>query len=230
MSCLAVFDLDNTLLTGDSEVLWVRYLLDQGLLPGTLAERNADMDLRYHAGKATPAEFCAFYASTFGGRTPEQWAPVLPGFVQTIVRPRIAPGAHALVERHRARGDLLVLSTASSRFLSEPTAALLGFEHLIATEMEIAPDGRFTGRNQGTLNMREGKVLRLRHWLGERGMDADETMEAAVFYSDSINDLPLLAAVGRPVAVTPDARLETQARIRGWQVLPTLAVEPSPLS
>lgn len=228
MSRLAIFDLDNTLLTGDSEVLWVAYLLERGLLPPSLAERNDDLDRRYHAGTVGPEEFCAFYASTFAGRKPEEWEPELADFIDTVIRPRIAPAAHALVARHRDRGDLLVLSTASSRFLSQPTATLLGFEHLIATEMAQSPDGRFTGRNRGLPNMREGKVSRIGQWLAARGLDVDDALEDAVFYSDSINDLPLLAAVGHPVAVMPDARLATQARIRGWQVLHALA-DDSPI-
>lgn len=218
-SRLAVFDLDNTLLTGDSEVLWVDHLLSRGLLDAGLAAANAEMDRRYQAGVASAAEFSAFYASTFAGRTPDAWAPVLAEFVDGTVLPRIPEDARALVRGHRQRGDLLVLSTASSRFLSQPSAALLGFEHLIATELMQADDGRFVGTTRGLLNMREGKVDRLRAWLQARGDDVEATLAGAIFYSDSINDLPLLMAVGEPVVVDPDRRLSAEAASRRWPVL-----------
>lgn len=215
---LAVFDLDNTLLSGDSEVLWVDFLLARGELGATFAAGNADMDRRYHAGTATPAEFCAFYASTFAGRTPEEWAPVRAVFFEQVLRPRLPAAAFALVQQHREGGDLLVLSTAASRFLSEPSAAALGLRHLIATEMRQHDDGRFAGETRDTLNMREGKVTRLLAWLHDRRMGPDALADA-VFYSDSVNDLPLLGAVGQPVAVDPDARLRAHAQAAHWPIL-----------
>lgn len=219
MSVLALFDLDNTLLTCDSEVLWVEYLLAQGLLDAGLAARNAEMDRRYHAGEAAPAEFCEFFAATFEGRTPQAWAPVRAGFMADVIRPRIPPAARELVQQHRARGDLLVLTTATSRFLVELTAQELGFEHLIATELAQHSDGRFAGRTLGTLNMREGKVARLHDWLAACGEVPEALLAGAFFYSDSINDLPLLLAVGQPVVVDPDARLALEAQARQWPVL-----------
>ena len=230
MSRLVLFDLDNTLLSGDSEVLWVRYLLGRGLLDDGLAARNAEMDRRYHAGQATPAEFCAFYASIFGGRTPEDWEPLRADFIDTVIAPRLPAAAHELVQGHRARCDTLVLTTASSRFLSVPTARLLGFEHLVATELARHADGRFTGQTEGTLNMREGKVERLLQWLPHNLPEesTDAWLRRATFYSDSINDLPLLLAVGDPVVVDPDARLETEARARHWPVL-RLPRQPLPV-
>lgn len=216
---LAIFDLDNTLLTGDSEVLWLDYLRAQGLLDAAMAARNADMDRRYHAGTVAPAEFCSFYAALFAGRTPQQWQPLLGGWFSQVIAPRIPESAHALVQRHCAAGDMLVLSTASSRILAEPSAEALGFKHVIATELELLPDGCFAGRTEGTLNMREGKLLRLHAWLVARGADADAALASASFYSDSINDLPLLQAVGHPVVVDPDPRLLAEAQARAWPVL-----------
>lgn len=219
MTRLALFDLDNTLLTGDSEVLWVGFLLARGVLDASLAARNAELDHRYHAGQVAPEEFCAFYAATFGGRTAAQWAPLLGDFARCVLLPRIAPDAHALVRQHHAAGDLVVLSTASSRLLAQPSADALGFAHLIATELAQHGDGRLTGGTQGVLNMRAGKVERLHAWLAARGEDADAVLARAIFYSDSINDLPLLLAVGEPVAVDPDARLAQEAEARRWPVL-----------
>ena len=218
MQRLAIFDLDNTLLTGDSEVMWVDFLLARGELGETFAAGNADMDRRYHEGSATPAEFCAFYASTFAGRSPEEWAPIRAVFFEQVVRPRLPAAAFELVRQHRDNGDLLVLSTAASRFLSEPSAAAFGFGHLVATEMGQRDDGRFAGETRGTLNMREGKVTRLQAWLHEQGLGPDALTDA-VFYSDSINDLPLLRSVGQPVAVDPDNRLRAHAQAAHWPIL-----------
>jgi HAD superfamily hydrolase (TIGR01490 family) len=223
---LALFDLDNTLLTGDSEVLWLDYLRARGLLDEATAARNAEMDRRYHAGEATAEEFCGFYAALFAGRTPQQWQPLRDDYFASVLAPRLPAAAYALVQQHRAAGDRLVLSTASSRILAEPSAQALDFPHLIATELETGPDGRFTGRTTGTLNMREGKLARLRVWLAARGEDADAALSSATFYSDSINDLPLLLAVGHPCAVDPDARLLGEAQQRHWPVLRLLRTTP----
>lgn len=218
MQRLAIFDLDNTLLTGDSEVLWVDFLLARGELGETFAAGNADMDRRYHEGSATPAEFCAFYASTFAGRTPAAWAPIRAVFFEQVIRPRLPAAAFELVQQHRDSGDLLVLSTAASRFLSEPSAEALGFSHVIATEMRLRDDGCFAGETEGTLNMRDGKVTRLLAWLSANRL-GPKAFSDAVFYSDSINDLPLLRSVGRPVAVDPDARLRAHAQAAHWPIL-----------
>lgn len=228
MSTLALFDLDNTLLTGDSEVLWADYLIATGVLDASFSARNAELDRRYHAGDAAPAEFCEFFASIFGGRSPTEWAPIRSAFMDVVIRPRIPDAARQLVEQHRARGDLLVLTSATSRFLVEPTAAELGFEHVIATELALATDGRFAGHTRGTLNMREGKVARLHAWLTDRGESPDASLAGAFFYSDSINDLPLLLAVGQPVAVDPDARLAREAQAHQWPVLRLMRRPVSP--
>ncbi|CAN5458203.1 HAD family hydrolase [soil metagenome] len=219
MSRLALFDLDNTLLNGDSEVLWGEFLVAKGVLGADFAERNAEMDRLYHAGQAAPADFCEFFAGTLTGRSAAQWQPLRLAFMDQVIRPRLPTAAFALVGQHRAQGDQLVLTSATSRFLIELTAAELGFDHLIATELRLLPNGSFAGTTQGTLNMREGKVVRLRNWLDERAISADEALRQATFYSDSINDLPLLLAVGQPVAVDPDPQLAQEALRRHWPVL-----------
>ena len=134
-----------------------------------------------------------------------------------MIAPRLGAAALALVEQHRAAGERLVLTTATNRFLTEPIAARLGIAELIATELEVVA-GRFSGRNAGVLNMREGKVTRLSEWLADQGL-GDDSLAEATFYSDSINDLPLLCAVGRPVVVDPDPRLAAEAAQRSWPVL-----------
>ena len=218
---LALFDLDNTLLSGDTDQLWCRFLIDEGVLAAAAFETaSRDVTERYARAAISANEYCAFYAGTLAGRTAAQWRPLRDRFVSTVIAPRIPVAAQALVAGHREAADRLVLTTATNRFLTEPIAALLGIEALIASELEVEGGG-FTGRNHGVLNMREGKVERLRAWLGSKS-GATRSLAAATFYSDSINDLPLLSAVGRPVAVDPDDRLLAEARARGWQVV-TLA-------
>lgn len=212
---LALFDLDHTLLSGDSDVLWCDFLLDQGLLDDSFRARNAEMERRYGEGSVTPAEFCGFFASTLAGRDDAHWSPWRERFLAERVRPLIPGAARALVEQHRAAGHTLVMTTATNRLITELTAAELGIPTLIATELE-RDRGVLTGRVAGEPNMREGKVARLCDWIGP---DADAALAEAWFYSDSANDLPLLRRVGHPVAVDPDARLLSEARRAGWAIV-----------
>lgn len=215
---LTLFDLDHTLLSGDSDALWCEFLMDRGQLDrGAFEPRNRDMEARYRAGTVGAPEFCDFYVGTLAGRTPAEWEPLRRKFTADRIAPRLPAEAHELVRRHRQAGDLVVLTTATSRFLTEQTAALLGIEHLLATECEFDADGRFTGRTSGTPNMREGKVQRLHDWLSARGQALPRFASTA--YSDSANDLPLLQVVRTAVAVDPDPRLAAVAGQRGWRVL-----------
>lgn len=214
---LTLFDLDHTLLAGDSDVLWCEFLMDRGVLDrAEFATRNADMEARYRAGTVGAQEFAHFYIGTLGGRMPAEWDAARRDFLARYVLPRIPASALELVRTHAAAGDLVVMTTATNRFITELTAQHFGIDHLLATEAEIA-DGRFTGRSCGTLNMRAGKVERLHEWLAAREAGLEAFRSTA--YSDSINDLPLLEAVDDPVAVDPDPRLAAIARERGWRVL-----------
>ncbi|MES2784367.1 MAG: HAD family hydrolase [Pseudomonadota bacterium] len=214
---IAFFDLDHTLLSGDSDVLWCEFLMEKRILErASFSARNADMEARYTSGTVGVEEFAQFYVSTLAGRSPAQWAPLRLEFLQALVVPRIPAAARQLVERHRNAGDVLVMTTATNRFLTELTAEHFGIDHLLATETEIR-DGIFTGRPEGTLNMRGGKVDRIEAWLDGRGESLDDYRSAA--YSDSMNDLPLLEAVDDPVAVDPDPRLTELALARGWPIL-----------
>jgi HAD superfamily hydrolase (TIGR01490 family) len=216
---LALFDLDHTLLSGDSDVLWCEFLIDEGRLDrATFGPRNRAMAERYARGEASAAEFCGFYAETLRGLDLGAGESLRARFFADRIAPRIPASARALVEQHRARGDALVLTTATNRFLTELTAADLGIDALIATELEQVA-GRFTGCLRGTPNMREGKVERLRAWLAGRGLDPAAALQAATFYSDSPNDLPLLLAVGEPVLVDPAPAFEARCADRGWPVL-----------
>jgi HAD superfamily hydrolase (TIGR01490 family) len=217
-STLALFDLDHTLLSGDSDVLWCEWLMTQGLLERASFEpRNAAMEAGYKAGTVSVAEFCGFYVGTLAGRTLEQWHPMRQRFLVEEIAPRIPPAARDQVRHHQDAGHTVVLTTATNRVITELTAQHLDIEHLIATECEVGADGCFTGRVAGTPNMREGKVARLQTWLAERGTCLDALDSIA--YSDSMNDAPLLSAARLAVAVDPDPRLAALARERGWKVL-----------
>ncbi|MFL6691643.1 MAG: HAD family hydrolase [Ramlibacter sp.] len=214
---LALFDLDDTLLHGDTDVLWCDFLVQRGVLDGAaFTQRNEEMAARYRAGTASPLEFAEFYLGTLAGRSPAEWEPLRREFLQERIVPRIARAAMALVGRHREAGDLVVLTTATNRFLTELTAQHLGIEHVLATEPQLL-GGLFSGRVAGTPNMREGKVTRLHAWLADRGESLGRMHSTA--YSDSINDLPLLEAVDVAVVVHPDTRLAEVARERRWQVM-----------
>ena len=216
---LALFDLDGTLLAGDTDVLWCEFLIEEGVLDReTFAAANREVADRYARGEIAAVEFAAFYAATLAGRSPEQWSAQRERFVAVKIAPRIGAASYELVCRHRAEGDRIVLTTATNRFLTEPIAAHFGIVDLVATELEIAGNGTFTGRTAGVVNMREGKVARLAAWLAEHGLDAS-SLASATFYSDSINDLPLLCAVAAPVVVDPDSRLHAEALRRGWPVM-----------
>lgn len=220
---IAVFDLDHTLLDGDSDQLWCEFLQQRGLLDAaTFGPRNAAMAAGYRAGTVSVQDFCDFYVGTLAGRSAADWDTLRRDFLAACVAPAIPAAAREQVRRHQAAGDLVVLSTATNRYITELTARHLGFEHLIATECETGADGCFTGRTQGVLNMREGKVTRLHAWLGARGQ-ALEAFQTSVFYSDSANDLPLLQAVREAVVVNPDARLQAEAQRRGWRRLDLLS-------
>ena len=214
---IALFDLDNTLLTGDSDVLWCDFLMDKGELDrAAFSARNADMEARYAAGTVGTSEFAHFYLALLAGKSPAYFEPLRREFLETRVIPRVPEAALQLVARHRSAGDLVVMTTATGRFITELTAAHFGVENLIAIEPELV-DGLFTGRSTGVLNMRQGKVERLHAWLLARGSTLRDFHSTG--YSDSMNDLPLLEAVNEPVAVDPDPRLAAIASERGWRVL-----------
>jgi len=214
----AFFDLDHTLLSGDSDVLWCDWLMRLGLLDRASFEpRNAAMEADYKAGTVSVQAFSSFYVGTLAGRTPAQWAPLRQRFLDEEIVPRIPQAARAQVRQHQTAGHTVVLTTATNRVITELTAQHLEIEHLIATECELGPDGAYTGRVLGLPNMREGKVTHLRAWLGARGLELEAIDSTG--YSDSMNDAPLLGSVRRAVAVDPDERLAALAAERGWEVL-----------
>jgi HAD superfamily hydrolase (TIGR01490 family) len=210
---LAVFDLDHTLLAGDSDYLWGEFLVEQGLVDGEVyARENKRYYDAYLNGTLDIAAFAAFSLAPVVEHGDDRLAALRPKFLREKIEPIVAPGTAALLERHRAQGDQLLITTATNRFITEPIARLLDIDVLIATDPEIV-DGRFTGRIAGTANFREGKLANLKRWQGDR------TFAGMSVYSDSHNDLPLLEAADQPVAVDPDDRLRAHAQRRGWPII-----------
>ena len=215
---LVLFDLDNTLIAGDSDYEWGQFLVDRGVLERAAyeAQNNAYYE-QYVAGTLDIHEYLGFALRPLAEHTPADLARWLGEFMRQRIAPMIKPPARALVRRHLGEGDLCAIITATNSFVTSPIAREFGVEHLIATEPE-SRDGRFTGRVAGTPCFREGKVRRLEAWLSGLGRRMDDFGESTC-YSDSHNDLPLLERVRRPVAVDPDERLAGHAAQRGWPVI-----------
>lgn len=212
---LALFDLDNTLLNGDSDYLWGRFLAEQGIVDGEAYEaENQRFYDQYKDGALDIFEFLRFQLKPLAEHAPEQLRQWRSQFLEQRIRPIMQVKAHALLDQHRVQGDELVIITATNRFITGPIAKLYGVEHLLATEPEMV-DGRYTGNVTGTPCFQDGKVTRLRAWLEERKLGLEDSW----FYSDSHNDLPLLKKVSHPVAVDPDDRLAQHARDQGWTVM-----------
>ncbi|NVF13736.1 HAD-IB family hydrolase [Vreelandella maris] len=212
---LAIFDLDNTLLSIDSDHAWGEFLLEQGAVdPVAYREANERFMADYNAGTLDMAAFLEMALKPLADNTPEQLAAWHQQFMVSKIEPSILPKAEELLARHRTKGDTLLIITATNRFITAPIAERLGVDHLIAVNPEVE-QGRYTGRVSGTLSYREGKVTRLEQWL----KDQDLSMEGAWFYSDSHNDLPLLEIVEHPVAVDPDDTLRNVAEERQWRIM-----------
>ena len=213
---LALFDLDNTLLTGDSDYEWGQFLVDRGVLDrDTYEAQNRTYYEQYVAGTLDIHEYLGFALRPLAAHAPAELEKWHAEFMQLRILPMITPAARALVKRHAA--ELCAIVTATNSFITAPIAREFGVPHLVATEPEKR-DGRFTGRVSGTPCFREGKIERLREWLSMLGHRLAD-FEESTFYSDSQNDLPLLERVSRPVAVDPDEALATEARRRGWAVI-----------
>jgi HAD superfamily hydrolase (TIGR01490 family) len=215
---LALFDLDNTLLAGDSDYEWGQFLVDRGVLEREAYEaQNRAFYDQYKAGTLDIHEFLGFALRPLADHTPQDLERWHGEFMQTRIRPMIRPPARALVRRHLDGGELCAIITATNSFVTRPIAREFGIEHLIATEPEMRA-GRYTGRVSGIPCFRDGKLVRLEQWLTGLGRRLDE-FAATTCYSDSHNDLPLLEHVRRPVAVDPDERLAREATRRGWETI-----------
>lgn len=212
---LAIFDLDNTLLNGDSDYLWGRFLVELGVVDGDWYEgENQRFYDEYKAGTLDILEFLRFSLRPLAEHDMATLVGWHERFMAEKIRPIMLARAQALVDRHREAGDTLLIITATNRFVTAPIAAAFGIDNLLATD-PAQEHGRYTGEVSGTPCFREGKVERLNSWLRETGLN----LEGSYFYSDSHNDLPLLERVQHPVAVDADDTLRQHAEQRGWDII-----------
>jgi HAD superfamily hydrolase (TIGR01490 family) len=215
---LALFDLDHTLLPIDSDYEWGVFTQDIGWCdPVVFRVRNDEFYEHYKAGTLDIHDYVRFATEAVRLRGPAQAAAAHDRFMQNVIVPAIRAEALALVRRHRDAGEQPVIVTATNEFITRPIASAFGVEELIAVQLERGPDGWITGEIRGVPSIREGKVERVAQWLAGRGLGWSDV--EATFYSDSMNDLPLLEAVDHPVATNPDATLRAIAGQRGWRIL-----------
>ncbi|MEN8206582.1 MAG: HAD family hydrolase [Pseudomonadota bacterium] len=212
---IALFDLDNTLIAGDSDFLWGRFLVEQGIVDAALYEReNQRFYDQYRVGELDIHEFLDFQLQPLSEHsldTLQQWRRQ---YVEEKITPILLPRAQTLIDRHRQQGDTLVVITATNRFITSPIVELYDIPHLLATEPEMLND-QYTGKVSGIPCFRNGKVDRLDDWLNEN----QQSLQDSWFYSDSHNDLPLLNKVTHPVAVDPDEILERHAGDNDWPII-----------
>lgn len=215
---LALFDLDNTLIAGDSDFEWAQFLIEKKALDRELHEaRNLEFYEQYKAGTLDIHEFLDFQLKPLSRHPRTQLESWRSEFLTKKITPLIAPGTRKLIESHMLDGDLCIIITATNSFVTAPIAQILGVNNLIATEPEIK-NGEFTGKIVGTPCFREGKIERLETWLDQHNLTWLSFLQSW-FYSDSLNDLPLLSKVTHPVAVDPDSVLKKYAEENNWTVM-----------
>jgi len=214
-AALAIFDLDNTLLGGDSDHAWGEFLIQQQLVNATEhKQKNDGFYADYLRGELDMQAYLEFVLATIAGKTREELKPLHDAFMQEFIQPMLLPKARTLLKNHRDKNHFLLIITATNRFITEPIAQLLGVDDILASEAEII-DGRYTGQPTGVPCYHAGKVTRLNEWLEGRAFDLEE----AWFYSDSHNDIPLLEVVGNAVAVDADDKLCKHAKQNDWPLI-----------
>lgn len=212
---LALFDLDNTILAGDSDYNWSRFLIQEGYLDGAIhAEKNEKFYEDYKAGTLDIYAFVEFQFKPLARNPRTVLNQLLKKYVEEVIKPMITEKARALVKRHQDEGDLIIVITATNSFITKPIAELFGIENLIGTDPE-EKEGEFTGKVSGLPSFKEGKVTRLEAWLKGKNLSL-ASFENSYFYSDSHNDLPLMQKVTHPVAVDSDDVLSEYAKSKGW--------------
>jgi HAD superfamily hydrolase (TIGR01490 family) len=215
---LAIFDLDHTLITGDSDHLWGEYMVENGIVDEQeFRQRNNAFYQDYQNGTLENDEYLAFALKPLTRYSIEELHAWRAAYVENWIKPLIAPGANKLLDKHRLQNHELLIISATNFFVTEPIAQLLGISIVLSTEPEIV-ENRYTGRYLGTPTYQQGKVTALQEWLE----NSDHNIDGAYFYSDSINDLALLERVDNPIAVNPDDALKTIAESRNWEIIDLL--------
>lgn len=216
---LALFDLDGTLIPGDSDHAFGEFMIELGWADAERHRlRNDEFYRQYLAGTLDIAEYVDFSTRAWRTRTPDEQRDASARFLAEVMQPQMRRPAFDLLRRHREAGDLVAIVTATNEFITRPIADAFGVEHLLAVQLERDPGGAATGRIAGVPSFREGKIARMHQWLAGLGHTL-AGFEHSVFYSDSTNDLPLLEIVSEPVATNPSPALEAIARERGWRIL-----------
>ncbi|KAF3981173.1 MAG: HAD family hydrolase [Methylococcales symbiont of Hymedesmia sp. n. MRB-2018] len=212
---LAIFDLDNTLISDDSDYLWGQFLVDQGIVDKEQYEgANAKFYQDYKKGKLDISAFLHFSLAPLALHKAEKMHHWREQFITEVIKPILLKPAIRLVNKHRFKGDTVMVITATNRFITEPIVKLFGIDNLLATKPEFI-DGQYSGNFLGTPCYQEGKVTLLEEWLES----SSETLEDSWFYTDSHNDLSLLQRVDNPVAVDPDDKLREHAHKNGWPII-----------
>ncbi len=216
---LAIFDLDHTLITCDSDNEWPRYLMEKGVVDRAFVEKKNDYFYQqYLDGCLNVPEFLAFQLEPLTRFSRQELDEMHQEFMQGFIEPYITAEALALVENHQKAGDVVMLLSATNEFIIRPIGQRFGIEEIIGVTLETDEKGDYTGGYIGVPSYQEGKITRLQEWLDSRGKTKAD-YEHIYFYSDSRNDLPLLKWVDRPVAVNPDDVLEAYAQEQGWPII-----------
>jgi len=212
---LAIFDLDNTLIAGDSDHAWGQFLADKGIVDAEEYRKANDQFYQdYLDGKLDMTRYLEFSLAPLAAHPMKNLLQWREQFISERIKPLMLDKAQALVSSHKDQGHFILIITATNRFVTEPIAEHLGVDHLIATDPEII-DNKYTGAISGIPSFKEGKVTRLNSWLKEQDYD----LNGSYFYSDSHNDIPLLDIVETPIAVDPDATLESHAKENNWKIM-----------
>ena len=214
---LALFDLDHTLIPVDSDLCWTKFLIDKGVIEKENTRVNENFFTQYNDGCLDIYEFLSFQLKPLRSIPRVKLTSLRNEFIEKSILPIITPNARKIVNNHLNKGDLCAIVTATNEFITEPISKIFKIPTLIATKLETHPSGDFTGKADGIPNFREGKVTRVLQWLATKNLGL-ESFDKSFFYSDSINDLPLLSRVTNPVAMNPDEKLHAHALSLGWKI------------
>ena len=213
---LIIFDLDNTILNGDSDYSWIKFMIDSGYVDyEEYTKKNNYFYEQYYLGNLDYDEWAKFVLSTFKGKDPKEISKILKEFLNTIIEPMINIYALRLLHEHAHDNDFMLLASATNSIIVKPIAERLGFKNIIATEVEMI-NGKYSGKIKGESALGKGKLNKVKKWMKTNGFtDFKDT----TFYSDSINDLPLLAEVAKPIAVNPDEQLRAICWEADWEII-----------
>ena len=213
---LIIFDLDNTILNGNSDYSWIKFMIDSGQVDhDEYTKRNEYFYEQYYQGSLDYDAWAEFALSTFKDKTPEQLKGLLKEFLNSIIEPMINIYALRLLHEHSHDNDFMLLASATNSIIVKLIAERLGFKHIIATDVEIIA-GKYTGKMKGESALGKGKLNKVKEWMSRNGFN---NFENTTFYSDSINDLPLLLEVSNPIAVNPDEQLRATCWEANWEII-----------